>query len=95
MVIQSFDAGAGGTGYRFFCPGCGMHHHVVDSVWDVRVCNGKPTFWPAVLVLVQPPGERETRCHFKVTAGVLEYLPDSTHKLSGWQVPMVELDCKN
>ena len=69
--------------------------------WDRNVTA--PTFSPSILVLGTEPlteaeyqqemsgvniRKPETICHSFVRAGQIEFLPDSTHALSGCAVPM-------
>lgn len=75
----------------FFCPGCELMHTIkVNGLhswgWDGRVED--PTFSPSILVT---GGEGGIRCHSFVTAGVIRFLADCSHRLAGQQVPMPPL----
>ncbi len=73
-----------------YCPGCG-HLHVIHvskpnnqgAQWEWDGDNEAPTFNPSVLV--------NGRCHYFLKGGMIEFLPDSTHKLAGQKVPLPEL----
>lgn len=73
-----------------WCPSCDRFHLVYinrlnhfEKMW---VWNGDvnlPTF--------QPNLGTPTRCHYRITDGNIEYLPDSSHLLSGKIVSMPDL----
>lgn len=73
-----------------WCPGCGYPHHfptdnsnVVDGRvhrWSFNGDGDLPTFTPSMNVI--------GRCHSFVTAGRIQFLADSKHKLSGQTVEL-------
>lgn len=50
----------------------------------------KPTVHPSILVTWGAPVKKV--CHFFMRDGKIQYLPDSTHELSGKTVDMVDYD---
>lgn len=78
--------------YEFWCPGCGHHHFVKESIWIIDLLNN--TLYPSVLVRCPDPDKPGTFlsvCHTFVRDGKIQFLNDCTHKLSGKTVDMVEL----
>ena len=72
----------------FECPGCGIDHaFTVESPtrprWDWNGDMVKPTFAPSLLVKWP-----NYVCHSFVRGGVMEFLGDCTHKLSGQSIPL-------
>lgn len=82
--------------YMYYCPGCKSHH--VVHTQDPRPDNGAkwvltgdediPTIRPSIHVGV---GSNHT-CHHWITDGMLSYLPDSTHPLSGSTIQMEDVN---
>ncbi len=87
-------------GYVFWCPGCGNAHAVNTSAngprWQYNGNPDAPTFTPSILVTCDYPssdGAAESFhfvCHSFVTNGKIQFLSDSTHKLSGQTVDIPE-----
>ncbi len=71
--------------WLFFCPGCGCAHQC-DTRWTFNGDREKPTFRNSVLIHAHPPSR--PRCHSYVTDGRIQFLPDSTHALSGKTVDL-------
>ncbi len=74
-----------GNTYLFYCPGCGKLH-CVDNTWDFNGNVNYPTLNPSVLYLEHP------RCHSFITNGVIEYMTDCDHWLSGRKAMLPEID---
>lgn len=70
-----------------YCPGCG-HLHVIHvgkpnssgAKWGWNGDPEKPTFTPSIHI--------HGRCHYFLRDGMLEFLPDSSHKLAGKTVAL-------
>ena len=67
---------------RIYCPGCEAGH-LFDSRWAFNGSMELPTFTPSMLV-----EDGGNRCHSYVTNGKIQFLTDSTHKLSGQTVDL-------
>ena len=80
-----------------WCPGCDEHHAVPvtkpsngDGVaWAFNGDEERPTLSPSLLVR---GGENNRVCHSFITDGKIQFLTDSTHKLSGQTVELPEVD---
>lgn len=85
----------------FHCPGCEGSHGidvylargVAGPLWTWNRSFTKPTCQPSILVTHSHPkagtdGNPPSRCHSYVTDGMIQFLPDSTHRLSGKTVPL-------
>lgn len=80
-----------GGGQVFFCPGCQSTHSINSNPngprWTHNNDPAFPTFVPSILVNTKwsenDPTEKDEICHSFVTVGVIEFLVDSTHGLSG------------
>ncbi len=84
----------GMAGLTYWCPGCERPHSIRTSSggwhWDGNV--DKPTFSPQIRFDYPPAGNQPgVRCCCYVTRGLITYLPESTHKLSGQSVWMPDL----
>jgi len=79
-------------GWYFFCPGCNSHHSI-GTTWTFNGNQEMPTITPSLLTRYTKTGEKTPYkvCHLFVTDGKIKYLGDSTHKLSGQTIDMVEL----
>lgn len=73
-----------GSSVLIMCPGCNTGH-VFDNRWNFNGSLELPTFTPSMLVEGSPAG---SRCHSYVTNGRIQFLGDSTHKLSGQTVDL-------
>jgi hypothetical protein len=78
--------------FHFFCPGCEQVHGITyafpapygsDWAWNGDV--DLPTISPSILV---QGGAENVVCHSYVTDGRIQFLNDSTHKLSGQTVDL-------
>ncbi len=71
-------------GYWVFdCPGCECLHSIQTPPWTFNENLEKPTVSPSILVFgsaVHP------RCHSFVKDGMIQFLDDCTHALSGQTV---------
>lgn len=83
-ITQRTRAADGGDGHIIFCPACQAVHHF-DSRWQFNGSLELPSFIPSMQVDGPQPG---ARCHSFVTNGRIQYLADSTHKLSGQTVEL-------
>lgn len=84
----------------FWCPGCEMLHQIrveggrPGPLWGWDGSADAPTFQPSIKVEWRWwDGEKHTDkvCHTFVTAGVIDFLGDCTHKLAGQKVPLPDL----
>lgn len=92
--VQPAKGGDGVDRLIFICPGCDDRHQVTvgeRGKWGWNGSLDKPTFEGSVLVT---GGSDNITCHSFVRDGQIQYLTDSTHKLSGqtvdvpvWRVP--------
>lgn len=73
----------GMAGHFFYCPGCESLHQISDA-WEFDGNLESPTISPSILV-------RPNTCHSFVRNGMIEFLSDSEHHLSGQTVPLPEL----
>lgn len=77
----------------FYCPGCQFAHAyriagTPDKPRPVWQWNGdleRPTLSPSLM------NEGQLTCHLFLTDGLLQFLPDCTHKLAGQTVPIPDL----
>lgn len=89
-----------GNSLLFWCPGCNQSHQVRvegHGAWGYNNIPELPTFTPSVKVTydANPKASEEFKewrteriCHSYVTAGMIEFLSDSTHGLKGQTVPL-------
>lgn len=79
---QDGDHGA----WMHYCPGC-KSHHSFDTRWKFNGDLQKPTFTPSMLVNQHRQKDTEgtpaVRCHYFLTDGKIQYLPDCDHELKG------------
>jgi hypothetical protein len=68
--------------YLLWCPGC-LHAHGYDARWTFSGDFDRPTFKPSLDIKAERRDGTRYRCHSFVTAGVIEFLADSTHQLRG------------
>ena len=62
--------------------------HPLPDSWSFDGDLEKPTFKPSFRHTgYSSHGERRT-CHYMLTAGILEFLSDSTHALAGKSLPL-------
>ena len=97
-----------GNAVIFECPGCECQHAVYVtrpiladgtpvaevSVWGWNSSLERPTFTPSILVngRVEVFNPAVPRCHSFVTDGRIQFLADSTHRLSGQTVDLPEIE---
>jgi len=82
----------------FDCPGCMKRHYVNTKTedgpptWSYNGDMDKPTFSPSVNVVQYWGPERVKRvCHSFINNGMIRYLPDCTHDLSGKTVRLPDI----
>jgi hypothetical protein len=80
----------------FHCPGCECDHgvwlkppHEGGPQWEWNGDMEKPTFTPSIKVTSRYAGI-DLICHMIITNGIIDYT-DSTHKLGGQKVEMVDV----
>lgn len=73
--------------YFHWCPGCNAMHQLPDR-WTFDGNLGRPTFTPSFLHDGSRP---ERRCHYILTAGILNFCGDCHHALKGQSVPLPDL----
>jgi Family of unknown function (DUF6527) len=80
-------------GWYFFCPGCNSLHSI-DRTWTFDGNLESPTIHPSLLTAYKKSGAQEVykKCHLFVTDGKIIYLGDSTHRLSGQTIAMMDLE---
>lgn len=81
--------------YAFHCPGCEHAHEIPVTgphAWQWNGSMDVPTLRPSLLVNVGGSNPTVPICHSWVTDGNIQYLADSTHKLSGQTIPIPEWD---
>jgi hypothetical protein len=75
--------------------------HVSGSAWGYNLNPEKPTFTPSILCRWETPSDVPEEfdddsknikhvCHSFVRDGMIEFLPDCTHHLAGFTVPIPE-----
>lgn len=88
------------------CPGCEtLHVLTVDSNtrprWEWNKNIDKPTFFPSLLVktgkyvhadYIDEPGLESVICHSIITDGKIKFEPDTTHKLRGQTVDLLDIE---
>jgi len=82
--VQRIRLGAGGLTQTFYCPGC-KRPHTFDTRWKWNGSTELPSFTPSYLI---EGGDPSYKCHSYVTNGRIQFLPDSTHELSGKTVDL-------
>lgn len=74
----------------FECPGCECGHWIrvrgKEPCWQWNGSMDKPTFGPSIRVI------GTITCHAFIRDGQIEFLNDSTHKLSGTSVMLPNWD---
>lgn len=98
IVVHAAEGG--GLNLWLWCPGCLEVHRVCVSDDEGRVQPGPewdwdrnvtaPTIAPSILLRGGRNGSDHV-CHSFVRAGIWDFLPDSTHSLSGQQFEMGDL----
>jgi len=80
--------------YAFYCPGCEGNKAVPvkphANGWEWNGSIDSPTFSPSLLWNVGGGNPTQPICHSFVKDGMIQYLPDSTHKLAGQTVEIPE-----
>lgn len=85
----------GETYVAFHCPGCEGGHGIPVTgprAWGWNGSYDKPTITPSILVNVGGGNPTAAICHSYVTDGRIQFLADSTHKLSGQTVEIPDWD---
>ena len=81
----------------FNCPGCGTFHGAATkrpngsgAMWSWNGSIESPTLNPSLLVkwMKNDGVSVENMCHSFIRDGMIEFLSDSTHELSGKTVPI-------
>jgi hypothetical protein len=79
----------------FHCPGCERGHGIPvtgSRAWKWNGSLEKPTLTPSLLVNVGGSNPTQSVCHSFVKDGKIQFLSDSTHKLSGQTVEIPDWD---
>jgi hypothetical protein len=83
------------TGYCFWCPACETLHrfNIAENpdrrpVWNFNGDVENPTFQPSLLVHAS---SWQSRCHLFVSAGQIQYCPDSGHTFAGKTIDLPEI----
>lgn len=84
-----------GHHFAHYCDGCEMMHGVPTS-WTFNGDFASPTVTPSMHITGwqrEGPigGQQDGVCHYVMTAGIITYCSDCTHKLAGQVVPIPEL----
>lgn len=74
-----------------WCPACEGGHSIRVPVWGFDGDYDKPTITGSLLSSGVDDQGNKVSCHCLVTAGVIHYLPDCTHKYAGQFVELPEL----
>jgi len=99
MIVRPTRASTGTEvvdGCAIWCPGCDDVHAVSlgPNGWTYDGNAEAPTFSPSILVqgvhrLGTPLEGTPWVCHSFIRNGVWDFLPDSTHRLSGNSAPVM------
>ena len=78
--------------YLVECPSCRMLHRIPTKNskrpnWTFNGDFEKPSFSPSLVVKWG-----DTICHSFIRDGQWQFLADSTHKMAGYTVPMIEIE---
>lgn len=77
---------------QFMCPGC-KETHALNNTWQFNGNLDKPTVSPSVLVRwTMGPEKISHVCHSFITDGVIQFLGDCTHSLSGQKIELPEIE---
>jgi hypothetical protein len=71
------------------CPGCEYCHEVPVTgprAWQWNGSLDKPTLHPSIVVNRGKSNPQVPVCHSWVKDGVIQFLPDSTHRLAGQSI---------
>ena len=71
----------------FWCEGCDGVHAIKIPIWTWNLNEEFPTFSPSILIC---GGSDSIVCHSFVENGMIRYLDDSTHHLSGESVALLD-----
>jgi hypothetical protein len=83
-----------GNRLMFWCPGCDNAHTIrineagALNYWSWDGCVNHPTIQPSILVNRDGLNPNVPICHSYVRDGYIQFLPDSSHKLTGLTVPI-------
>jgi hypothetical protein len=77
---------------QFWCPACDAVHGIsIDPPPMGRAAPaGQPTWNGNVHAPTVSPDIVVGSCHFSITAGQIEFLPDSEHEFAGQTVAMID-----
>lgn len=73
------------TYYSFYCPGCNRGH-TVSGDWGFNGDHDKPTFSSHSIGIGNPSDDGY--CHSFIKNGMIEFVSDSKHSLSGQTVEL-------
>jgi hypothetical protein len=90
LEITDDDLPAGEREFFWHCVGCRMGHTFKTPRWTWNGDWNKPTFNPSLVYRLNRTNMPPAVCHTFVRDGMIEYLPDCTHKLAGQKVAMVD-----
>jgi len=80
--------------YYFLCPGCNAEH-AFDDRWQFNQDFDKPTLSPSFLQrgFLGFDGEEKMygTCHSFIKNGKIQFLTDSTHRLAGQTVDLLDV----
>jgi Family of unknown function (DUF6527) len=84
-AVDQHNQPTGLTSYLLWCPGCDGAV-MIDNTWSFNGNAERPTFEPSILTTGS-----DSQCHSFLRDGQWQFLSDSTHKLAGQTVPMIDL----
>lgn len=96
-VLRSVNDARGNSGFGHYCPGCRCAHifwvgHKERPVWTFDGNLEKPTFAPSMRSFTPADPEEGTAeitlCHYFLTAGIIDFLSDSSHHDLRGAVPL-------
>jgi hypothetical protein len=84
--------------FEFHCPGCEYNHGFYMSregytgpIWNFNKDFEKPTVTPSILMKTSWDGYPHV-CHSYITNGIIQFLPDCTHKLAGQTIELPNIE---
>lgn len=87
--------------HEHWCPACKrLHGYAVEqpfpsnnACWTFDGNGDCPSFQPSMNIGSGPfPDGRIERCHYFVTAGMIQYQADCTHEFAGQTLPLPDID---
>ena len=98
-INKIHNAKRGEPDFTFYCPGCKCDHGIwipyegcTHATWDFNGDLERPTVRPSILVNAGGLNPTQPICHSFVTDGMIQYLSDCTHELSGKTIELPEYD---